>query len=196
MEKQKKQLLFMIVLLVVAIAAFVGITAIPEKEEEEAVTYQITDMTSESVTKLTYSFDGVHVKLTKSGEEWQNEEDKSMDIDEAAVEALIDKVASLTSKNQIENVEDSGQYGLTDATKTVLISDGTTTYTLMFGDYNDMTSTYYVCLEDDMSTVYTADSTTVNAFHTAVEELVAEEEETKETVVESMTETESANVTE
>jgi len=141
MEKQKKQLLFMIVLLVVAIAAFVGITAIPEKEEEEAVTYQITDMTSESVTKLTYSFDGVHVKLTKSGEEWQNEEDKSMDIDEAAVEALIDKVASLTSKNQIENVEDSGQYGLTDATKTVLISDGTTTYTLMFGDYNDGYST-------------------------------------------------------
>ncbi|MBQ7944369.1 MAG: DUF4340 domain-containing protein [Lachnospiraceae bacterium] len=205
MEKQKKQLLLMAFLLIVAILAFVGISAIPEEEEEEAVTYQITDMATDSVTKLVYTFDDVHVKLAKSGEEWLNDEDKSMDLDEAAVEDMIDRVASLTSEDKIENVEDASIYGLDAATKNVLISDGTTTYTLVIGDYNDLTSTYYVCLEDDMSTVYTANSTTVNAFNTAVEELIVEEgtttevateATTEEVVEETATEVELENVTE
>ncbi len=205
MEKQKKQLLLMAFLLIVAILAFVGVSAIPEEEEVETVTYQITDMAADSVTKLVYTFDDVHVKLAKSGEEWLNDEDKSMDLDEAAVENLIKKVASLTSENQITNVEDASVYGLDAATKNVLMSDGATTYTLVIGDYNELTATYYVCLENDMSTVYTANSTTVNAFHTAVEELVAEEETTtevateeviEETATETASETESENVTE
>lgn len=201
MEKQKKQLLLMLLLLVVAVAVFFGISAIPEEEEEQSVTYQITDMAIENVTKLTYSFDDVHVKLVKTDAEWQSEEDKTIDLDEAAVENMIGKVAALTSENRIENVEDASQYGLTESTKTVLISDGTTTYTLVIGDYNDMTATYYVCLEDDMRTVYTANSTTVNAFNTTMEELVVEEETTTEAVTEEVleettTEADSENVTE
>lgn len=201
MEKQKKQLLLMIALLVVVIVAFVGISAIPEEEEEESVVHQITNLEAENVTKLVYTFDEVHVKLTKSGEEWLNEEDKSMDLDEDAILTMIEKVSSLTSEDKIEKVEDAGQYGLTEATKTVLISDGTTSYTLIIGDYNDMTATYYVCLEDDMSTVYTTTSTKVNAFNTTVEELVVEEETTTEEVTEEVisevsVEAETANVTE
>lgn len=201
MEKQKKQLLLMLFLLIVAVAAFLGISAIPEEEEEQSVTYQIIDMPVEDVTKLTYSFDDVQVKLVKSGIEWQSEEDKSIDLDETTIESMLSKVAALTSANRIENVEDASQYGLTEATKTVLISDGMTTYTLVVGDYNDMTSTYYVCLEDDMSTVYTANSTTVNAFNTTVDTLVVEEETEVETATlevetEITDETEVANVTE
>ncbi len=190
MEKQKKQLLLMTFMLMMAIWGFVGILAIPDEEEAEMVTYQITNMVPESVTKLTYSFDDMYVKLTKSGEEWQNEDDKSMDLDEDAVLAMIEQVATLTSEDKIENVEDAGRYGLTEATKIVLISDGTTSYTLIIGDYNDLTATYYLCLENDMSTVYTITSTKVNAFNTPVEDLLEAEETTAEAGTETANSTE------
>lgn len=176
MEKQQKQLIAMLVTLIVVVLVFFGISAIPEEEDEATVVHDITKLVSEDVTKLVYTFEDVHVKLTKSGEEWINEEDASMDLEEEAVLDMITKVAALSSENKIENVEDTEQYGLAEATKHVLISDGDYTYTLVFGDYNDMTYQYYVCLEEDMSTVYTVSSSVVNAFNTPVEDLLVEEE--------------------
>lgn len=196
MEKQKKQLLFMLLLLALAILTFVGAAVIPEEKEEEAVSYQITNFATNEVTKLEYSFDEIQVKLEKLEDEWWNEEDKSMDIDEETVTGMIAKVASLTSENRIEKVTDVSIYGLANATKKVRISDGVKSYTLIIGDYNDMTSTYYVCLEEDMSTVYTMSSTKVNAFDMPIESLVVEEETTAEETTPVQEESESANVTE
>ena len=99
---------------------------------------------------------------------------------------MVGKVASLTSENKIENVEDIAQYGLDAPSLTILVSDGTTSYTILIGDYNETTYTYYMCLESDKSTVYTTNSVTITSFKSnTLEDITAEEETETETETES-----------
>ena len=77
-------------------------------------------------------------------------------------------------------MEDASIYGLTEPTMTILVSDGTTSYTVLVGDYNDVTGTQYICLENDMSTVYTTSSYTVSDFEGGIDDLIVEEEETED----------------
>ena len=189
MEKQKKQLIGLLAVLIVAVIAFVVISKLPDGEEsEDKETYAVTALDADAVTKLVYTNESGTVSLTKNGSEWICEEDKSVDIDEDTVNNMVSKVASLTSENKLENVTDVSQYGLDDPTLKILISDGSDSYTLFVGDYNETTYTYYLCLESDMSTVYTTQSGTISDFqNNTLAELTAEPE------TQTDAETETAN---
>lgn len=178
MEKQKKQLIGLLAVLIVAVIAFVVISKLPDGEEsEDKESYAVTTLDTDAVTKLVYTNESGTVSLTKNGSEWICEEDKSVDIDEDTVNNMVSKVASLTSENKLENVTDVSQYGLDDPTLKLLISDGSDSYTIFVGDYNETTYTYYLCLENDMSTVYTTQSGTISDFqNNTLTELTAEEE--------------------
>ena len=176
MEKQKKQLIGLLVVLVVAVIAFVVISRLPGGEEaEDEESYAVTALDADAVTKLVYTNESGTVSLTKSGNDWVYEEDKGVDIDEDTVNNMVSMVASLTSENKLENVTDVSQYGLDNPILKILISDGSTSYTLFVGDYNETTYTYYLCLESDMSTVYTTQSGTISDFqNNTLAELTAE----------------------
>ena len=191
MEKQKEQLLLLAGILIVALVAFLLLSRLPDEEEtEETPAYQVTNLEADLVTKLVYTNENGTITLLKSGDEWQCEEDKSIDIDEDTVETMVGKVASYSSENKMENVEDVSIYGLDQPSLTILVSDGTTSYTMLIGDYNETTYTYYMCLENDMSTVYTTESVTISVFDHTLEDLTAEEESTEETTTEETTEAE------
>lgn len=178
MEKQKKQLIGLLVVLIVAVIAFIVISKLPSEEEsEDKESYVVTALDSDAVTKLVYTNESGTVSLTKSGSDWICEEDKGVDIDEDTVNNMVSMVASLTSENKLENVTDVSQYGLDNPTLKILISDGSDSYTIFVGDYNETTYTYYLCLESDMSTVYTTQSGTISDFqNNTLTELTAEEE--------------------
>ena len=191
MEKQKKQLLGLLVILIVAVIAFIVVKNLPDEEEEDTTaSYEVTDLNADNVTKLVYTNENGTLTLNKNGDEWICEEDRSVDIDEDTVNTMVGKVASLTSENKIENVEDISQYGLDNPSLTILVSDGTTSYTLLIGDYNETTYTYYMCLESDKSTVYTTQSVTIYSFqNNTLEDIMAEAE------TETATETEESTTT-
>ena len=197
MEKQKKQLIGLAIVLILAVIAFVAVSKIPDEDEssEETVSYEVTNLNTDEVTKLVYTNENGTLTLSKSGDEWTCEEDKSVDIDEDTVNTMVGKVAALTSENKIENVEDISQYGLDNPSITILVSDGTNFNTLLIGDYNTTTYTYYLCLEDDTSTVYTTDSATISSFQNNTIEDITTEPET-ETETETTTETEETTETE
>lgn len=193
MEKQKKQLLGLLVILIVAVIAFIVVRNLPDEEDEEDTTasYEVTNLNADDVTKLVYTNENGTLTLNKSGDEWVCEEDRSVDIDEDTVNAMVSKVAALTSENKIENVEDISQYGLDNPSLTILVSDGTISYTILVGDYNETTYTYYMCLESDKSTVYTTNSVTITGFqNNTLEDLTAEQDTETETDT-AATETES-----
>ena len=199
MEKQKKQLLGLLVILIVAVIAFIIVKNLPEDEEEEdaAASYEVTNLNTDDVTKLVYTNENGTLTLNKNGDEWTCEEDRSVDIDEDTVNTMVGKVAALTSENRIENVEDISQYGLDNPSLTILVSDGTTSYTLLIGDYNETTYTYYMCLESDKSTVYTTQSVTISVFqNNTLEDLTAQEETENATETEESMTTESETKTE
>ena len=180
MNKQKKQLLLLILVLVLALIAFVLVSKMPDEEEiEETVSFTVTDLDTEAVNKLTFTNGTGTYTLTKAEDIWSYEGDKTLDMDEDAVQSMIDKVASITSENCIEKVEDLSLYGLDEPEITILVSDGTTSYTLFIGDYNDMTYTQYLCLENDMETVYTTTSYNISAFKNGIDDLIVVEEDTE-----------------
>jgi hypothetical protein len=197
MEKQKKQLIVLLVILVIAAIAFFAVSNMSSDDEEETVeTYTVNDIEADSVTRLIFTHDDTTVSLSKVGEDWLCEDDKTLDIDEDSVDSLVSKVAGMTSENKIENVTDISQYGLDAPTTTIMISDGTNSATLLVGSYNSISSVYYICLEADTSTVYTTSSSVVSAFGITVDDLIAEAETETETETETVTETETETETE
>lgn len=191
MNKQKKQLLLLLLVLIIAIAAFLFVSKMPDEDEtEEAVSYTVTDLEAENVSKLVFTNDTGTYTLTKQEDDtWIYEGDKTLDMDETAVENLISKVSALTYEDKIEQVEDVSGYGLDEPAITILVSDGINSYTLLVGDYNDVTYTYYICLENDVETVYTTTSYSISSFQNGIDSLVAEEEETTEEMSEETTQT-------
>ena len=191
MNKQKKQLLLLLLVLILAIVAFLFVSKMPDEDEtEEAVSYTVTDLEPENVSKLVFTNDTGTYTLTKQEDgTWMYEGDKTLDMDETAVENLISKVSALTSEDKIEQVKDVSEYGLDEPVVTILVSDGTNSYTMLVGDYNDVTYTYYMCLENDMETVYTTTSYSISSFQSGIDDLIAEEEETTEETSEEMTQT-------
>ena len=191
MNKQKKQLLLLLLVLIIAIVAFLFVSKMPDEDEtEEAVSYTVTDLEAENVSKLVFTNDTGTYTLTKQEDgTWTYEGDKTLDMDETAVESLISKVSALTSEDKIEQVEDVSGYGLDEPAITILVSDGINSYTLLVGDYNDVTYTYYICLENDVETVYTTTSYSISSFQNGIDSLVAEEEETTEEMSEETTQT-------
>lgn len=196
MEKQKKQLIGLLAILIVAVIAFVVVKKLPKEEEEDTTaSYEVTNLNADDVTKLVYTNENGTLTLNKDGDNWSCDEDRSVDIDADKVNTMVGKVATLTSENKIENVEDIAQYGLDTPSLTILVSDGTTSYTILVGDYNETTYTYYVCLESDKSTVYTTNSVTITSFqNNTLEDITAEEETETETETETENEAEETTV--
>ena len=121
MNKQKKQLLLLIFILILAIAAFLLVSQIPSGEEaEETQSYSVTSLDTEKVCKLSFTNDNGTFTLKKQEDSWVYEGDKTLDMDEDAVDNLVSKVAALTSENRIEQVEDSSIYGLDEPIVTIL----------------------------------------------------------------------------
>ena len=188
MEKQKKQLLGLLVILIVAVIAFIVVKNLPQEEETDTTaSYEVTNLNADDVTKLVYTNENGTLTLNKDGDNWICDENRSVDIDADKVSTMVGKVASLTSENKIENVEDIAQYGLDAPSLTILVSDGTTSYTILIGNYNE--------------TVYTTNSVTITSFKSnTLEDITAEEETETETETESeaeeITETDSESASE
>jgi hypothetical protein len=196
MEKQRKQLIGLLIVLAVAVIALFAVSRMSDDDTQETEeTYAVNEMEADSVTRLVFTNTNGTVSLSKSGEDWVCEDDKTIDIDEDEVDKLVAKVAGAISSNIIENVTDISQYGLDDPVLTIMISDGTNSSTILVGSYNSISSVYYICLESDTSTVYTTSSSIVVSFNDlTVEDLIAEPE--TETETETLTEVESETKTE
>mgnify|MGYP002424649232 CR=1 FL=1 len=118
--------------------------------------------------------------MTKNAQEWIYDNDSSLDMDEDKVTELIQTVAPLNSENRIEEVENLEMYGLAEPALTILVSDGEEVCTMMIGDLNEMTGTYYLCLEGKESVIYDVNPQIVSAFGTTLEDLVTAKEQTTE----------------
>lgn len=188
MNKQKKQMILLGVILLMVIICFAVICMIPEKEEEDAViSYEVTSFEEDEIQKITFTNTNGTFSFVKDEDEWLYESDKSLDIDESIIQNMLKKLAKYSSENKITDVTDMSAYGLDDPHKKMLISDGTNSVTFLIGEYNNITYTYYMCLEDDPSTIYTMASSDLSIFDKTLEDMIIEPEE--ESSAEEETET-------
>lgn len=184
MQRQKKQFVMILILLVVCLGAFLGVRYHNQKQEEkeaserEAEKITVTELDTDKITAFSYDLDGVRLSFTKSGDDWLYEGDKEIDIDENTVSAMLTSVASLTASETIAEYDDLSAYGLDHPSNTIELTteDGTTT--LYVGNENPILDQYYL-KTGDSDTVYLVDSSLSSQFHKTMEELTAEETETE-----------------
>ncbi len=183
MERQKKQLAMLTAILIAAVIILIVLLKYFDKASEDASEenhFTINNIQADKVIRFAFTNSAGTVSLTKNAQEWIYDNDSSLDMDEDKVTELIQTVAPLDSENRIEEVENLEMYGLAEPALTILVSDGEEVCTMMIGDLNEMTGTYYLCLEGKESVIYDVNPQIVSAFGTTLEDLVTAKEQTTE----------------
>ena len=181
MEKQKKQVLILAVLLLVLVVAYFAIHIYNGKQEEkesakeEAEKIYVTNDAVEDITAFSYVLDGETLSFTKSGDEWTYDGDTSCNLDESVIETMLGKIASITADECL-----SDSYGLDAPSGQVTLTTDEQTVTLFIGNRNAITGSYYLKIDGD-DKVYLVSSTVATACTKSISDLLAEEDtETEE----------------
>ncbi len=196
MEKQKKQLLVLLVLLILLILAYIGISFYntskeeEEAEQAEAETIHVTSLSVSDITKFSYVLDGETLSFTKNGSDWSYDADQSIDMDEDAVETLLEKAADITSTEEVTEYDNLADFGLEEPANVISLTTEEAITTIYVGSENEVTGDYYLMLADG-DTIYVVDSTVATGFNKTIEDLTAEPEDTETETPEETESTES-----
>lgn len=182
MKKQQKQLVVLLVIAVVAIIVYIGVCIyndkLEEKEnvqlEEEAKESLLLSIDSNLLRSFSYTVDGTKLEFEKQDNTWVYKADSSIDIDEDAIETMLEDIFVLSKENTIENVEDLSLYGLDSVTNTISFVIDEDEYIIYVGDENSMTGEYYIMLNDSKN-VYTITTDLNSTFSETVDDLTVEE---------------------
>ncbi|MDD6306270.1 MAG: DUF4340 domain-containing protein, partial [Clostridiales bacterium] len=127
------------------------------------------------------------ISFTKEGDDWQYDGDRSLDMDEDAIETMLSKAVGVTAEETVTDYENLDDFGLETPSNTIIFTTEKGETTLYIGNQNEITSQYYLKKGDD-ATIYLVGSAVATGFNKTVEELTAEED----TETEEITETETA----
>lgn len=194
MKKQKIQFIVLLIVLAVLVAATFGMKWYNKNKEEEktaeeeAATIYISNVDTDSITAFSYEVNQVTYSFTKDGDTWTYDGDTSIDIDEDAINTMLDTFSSLTATDEI-TYDDLSDFGLDNPTDLVTFTteDGSTS--IYVGNKNDMLGSYYVMTGED-GKVYLTETSLADKFSKTIEELTVTED------TESVESTESADGTE
>lgn len=185
MKKQKIQLIFFAVILILCASGYFLIKNVNEKKAAEKVedtdTISVTKINQNDVTEIEYIYNGETIDFVKEGDTWKYKEDKTIPILQSEITTMLGYVCSITSDTQIDAPSDLSVYGLKNPSNTVSItlSDGSVVQ-VMIGDYLSINGMYYAMTTGD-SNVYTIPSYTATCFDKSVEDLTETQETTEAT---------------
>ena len=164
--------------------------------KEEAEKIQVTDLEVSDITQFSYVLDGTTLSFTKNGTEWTYDGDQSVDIDESALETLLNKASAITASDEVTEYDDLADFGLDDPANTVTLKTDSGLTTIYIGSQNEITNEYYL-KTGDSDTIYVVDSAPATGFDKSVEDLTAKADDTEteaEEPSEAVDETETATV--
>lgn len=103
-------------------------------------------------------------------------------VNQDTVSAYLDDICAFTAKQEITNVTDYSDYGISDESDTVTLQLANDLYVFRIGDYNSLAGGYYLTVNDG-SSVYLIDSSTYYLLHkdSSYFEAADEEESTEAT---------------
>lgn len=85
-------------------------------------------------------------------------------VNQDTVSAYLDDICAFTAKQEITNVTDDSDYGISDESDTVTLQLANDLYVFRIGDYNSLAGGYYLTVNDG-SSVYLIDSSTYYLLH-------------------------------
>lgn len=201
MQKQKKQMILILVLLLIFGAAYGGMRVYNKKQAEkesaveEAAKVYVTEVKQENITAFSYQNGEETLEFVKEEDTWVSKNDESIKLDQAAVDTMLEKIASLEAEEIVESPEELSEYGFDAPTNilTYTTEEGTTTLTI--GMENSITNQYYLT-KDGEDTLYLIGSSFPSAFQQGIEDLEDTSEASTEEIIEEISEESSEEAVE
>ena len=186
MKNKTVKMVIAVAVLVVCCGAYVGVktyVAKQEQKESEEETEEKTTVFSASaddIQSLDFMIDKNETTFEKDNDQWIKKDEKEFPVNQTTLDDAASSVASIESDRVLSDVEDLEEYGLDTPSNTLKIvtkdsgddssedsvddSAKTVTTTLYVGDENSSTSQYYVYKDDDKTTVYMVDASSIEPF--------------------------------
>ena len=160
-----------IIILVIVFAALIAVylllnylndrSARRQQQEEEEQNVQVTDFDGDDVTSFSYLYNKEELKFEKQEDQWVCLNDPETDLDEDAVDTLLNTLVDIATTNQITNPEDLSEYGFDSPSQEAVITlDDGSSIELLFGAENTIAGGYYMEKSGD-DNVYLVDSSLV-----------------------------------
>ena len=200
----------LLILIVVLLVIFLFLKKNEDADfmQEEAVTTEesvpVVSINKEEVTDMEFiRSDGGSFTLHRQEDTWNYLEEAAIDtsedttedtaqgadgenaetirqVNQDTVSAYLDDICAFTAKQEITDVTDYSDYGISDESDTVTLQLANDLYVFRIGDYNSLAGGYYLTVNDG-SSVYLIDSSTYYLLHKDSSYFeVADEEESTE----------------
>lgn len=184
-RKSKRNLIVLLILIVVLLVIFLFLKKNENADfmqEETGTTEEsvpVVNINKEEVTDMEFiRSDGGSFTLHKQEDTWNYLEEAAIDTSEATTEdtetirqvnqdtvsAYLDDICAFTAKQEITDVTDYSDYGISDESDTVTLQLANDLYVFRIGDYNSLAGGYYLTVNDG-SSVYLIDSSTYYLLH-------------------------------
>lgn len=184
-RKSKRNLIVPLILIVVLLVIFLFLKKNENADfmqEETGTTEEsvpVVNINKEEVTDMEFiRSDGGSFTLHKQEDTWNYLEEAAIDTSEATTEdtetirqvnqdmvsAYLDDICAFTAKQEITDVTDYSDYGISDESDTVTLQLANDLYVFRIGDYNSLAGGYYLTVNDG-SSVYLIDSSTYYLLH-------------------------------
>ena len=186
MKNKTVKMVIAVAVLVVCCGAYAGVktyVAKQEQKESEEETEEKTTVFSASaddIQSLDFMINKNETTFEKDNDQWIKKDEKEFPVNQTTLDDAASSVASIESDRVLSDVEDLEEYGLDTPSNTLKIvtkdsgddssedsaddSAKTVTTTLYVGDENSSTSQYYVYKDDDKTTVYMVDASSIEPF--------------------------------
>lgn len=182
MNKQLKQLITLVLVFVVLLAALFGLKKYNEKQAEvpqEEPKDVVVEVEKDDIVKLTYDYEGETLSFEKVNNIWYYTEDTSLPIKQYLIKSMLAGLSPFEVENTFENVTDLAQYGLDEPERVISFEANGNTYTVHVGSHNEASKLYYICFPGE-NTVYTIESYKIILYDESLENLIEVPEETAE----------------
>lgn len=182
---QKKQIIQFSVLLLAILAlagAYFGIRSYNRKQEEQkkqqeaAAEITLTSFQPDSVTAISYDYNGTEYAYTKEGDDWKETGNTELTLDQDAFSEFLKTTGSITSDTQVQ-AQEGEDYGFEEPLRVVTITTTSGTSSLTFGMKNEMLGQYYVKTSES-SKIYLVEPEVYTAFDKTAEDFEKEETDT------------------
>ena len=169
-RKSKRNLIVLLVLIVVLLVVFLFLKKNEDADfmqeevstEEESV--PVASINKDEVTDIEFIRSDGSYTLHKDGDTWSYLEDIDRKVDQDTVSTYLDNICAFTAKQEITDVTDYSDYGISDESDTVTLQLANDLYVFRIGDYNSLAGGYYLTVNDG-SSVYLIDSSTYYLLH-------------------------------
>lgn len=174
MKRLKRLGILLGILVIVCIAAFCAIRYEEHQEKIRNSEETILEVDPDTVTQLSWEYDGNSFTLNKEDDVWTYADDENFPVDQDYMQTMLELFQEFGVSFVIEDVDDYSQYGLDNPTCTITLQTEDTTYTVQLGNYSNMDEKRYVSIKD--GNAYLVNEDPLDTFDVELKDLIQNDE--------------------